>query len=134
MEQSLFEIAARRKFRFSSAKGDLTVENLFELPLRSERGVDLNAVAQDLNANLKESGEENFVDAPNPVKGELEQKFELVKLIIKMKQDENSVKLQALQRKEHARKIEDILARKKDEQLSAKSVEELEKELAALVG
>ena len=58
---NLFEIATRAKFRFDSLKGALTVEQLWELPLQSRTGVDLDTVAKGINASLKEVAEESFV-------------------------------------------------------------------------
>jgi len=129
---SLFEIAARRKFRFPSSKGDLTAEQLFDLPLQSRTGFDLNSVAKACSTALKAVGEENFVGTPTPGQEELAQKLEVVKYVIKVKLDESEARSQAEARRQEAQKLEDLLGRKQDEALNALSTEEIEKRLAAL--
>lgn len=131
----MFENASRKKYRFESAKGELTVENLWDLPLQSRSGFDLDTIARGLNAELKETAEESFVEANvSPRKAELDDKFEIVKHIIKVKLEENSARLLAAKRKEDARKLEDLLSRKKDQALEALSEQEIEAKLAALRG
>jgi hypothetical protein len=49
----LQEYAVRNKLRFSSSRGELTAEQLWDVPLRSKDGLDLNAVAQTANKALK---------------------------------------------------------------------------------
>ena len=62
---NLFMQATREKFRFESSKGDLSVEQLWDLPLTSRTGFDLDTVAKAVNADLKASNEESFVNASN---------------------------------------------------------------------
>ena len=45
---NLFEIASRKKLRIPTTKGDLTVEQLWDLPLKST-GLSLDKIAIDLN-------------------------------------------------------------------------------------
>ena len=46
---NLFLQATREKFRFESSKGDLSVEQLWDLPLTSRTGFDLDTVAKAVN-------------------------------------------------------------------------------------
>jgi len=131
MEQ-LFELALRGKFRFDSVRGELTTEDLFQLPLTSRNGLDLDNVAKAVNAELKEMGEESFVEVVSPRKTELEYKLEIVKYIIKMRKDENAAKLEFAKRKQEIEKIESLLERKSEEALSSLSEEELKSRLASL--
>ena len=62
---NLFLQATREKFRFESPKGDLSVEQLWDLPLTSRTGFDLDTVAKTVNADLKASNEESFVNVNN---------------------------------------------------------------------
>lgn len=129
---NVFETAARGKFRFSSIRGELTAEQLFDLPLQSRSGLDLDTIAKGLNAELKQTGEESFVETVSPKKGELEHKLDLVKYIIKCKLDENEAKRNELKRKQDIEKLEDLLERKKDQALAEMPVEDIEKKLAEL--
>ena len=83
---NLFLQATREKFRFESPKGDLSVEQLWDLPLTSRTGFDLDTVAKAVNADLKASNEESFVNVNNnPAVSRLQAKLEVVKAIIEVK-------------------------------------------------
>ena len=58
---NLFEIASRNKLRVPTTKGDLTVEQLWDLPLKSANGLSLDSIAIALNKQL-ESKATSFVD------------------------------------------------------------------------
>ena len=130
----MYKFAAKNKLRFSSVRGDLTAEQLFDLPLKSPNGFDLNTVAKEINGELKATGEESFVEdtTNDPRREALVVSLEIVKDVIKTKQEENSARLNKLKRTEERRKILDALSAKKDQALTAASVEELEKKLAEL--
>lgn len=132
---NLYKYAAKNRFRFPSNRGDLTVEQLFDLPLKSERtGFDLDNVARAVNSQLKELGEESFVTdvSANPRKAVLEAQLDIVKDVIKTKQDENAAKLAKAKKADERRKLIDAIGAKKDQQLTTASLEELEQKLAAL--
>ncbi len=93
--ENMFEIASREKIRFESSKGALTIENLWDLPLQSKNGEDLDSVAKKVNKDLKETEEESFVN-PSTTKSRTAQlKLDIVKYIIKTRLDENKAKLEA---------------------------------------
>jgi hypothetical protein len=130
----IYKIAARNKFRFPSVRGDLSVEQLFELPLKSATGFDLDNVARTVNTELKALSEESFVEdtVSTPRKKTLETALEIVKDVIKTKQEENATRLSKAKKAEERKKILDAIGAKKDQQLTQASLEELEKKLAAL--
>ena len=53
---NLFEVAARKKYRFDSQKGLLSVEELWDLPLQSTKSVSLDSIAIALNKEIKALG------------------------------------------------------------------------------
>lgn len=71
---NIFELATRQKLRFASAKGDLTTEQLWDLPLlisspTRDVKVDLDTLARSINHELKAQAEESFVSTKaNPLK------------------------------------------------------------------
>ena len=80
---TIFEKATREKFRYPSAKGLLTTEQLWELPLTAKSGFSLDDVAKAVNAELKAVDTESFVATEaNPAKATLETKLEVVKHVI----------------------------------------------------
>lgn len=130
----MFKYAAQFKLRFPSTRGELTAENLFDLPLKSASGFDLNTVAQTINRGLKATGEESFVEdvTADPRRKALEVSLEIVKDVIKTKQEENAARLNKVMRAEERRKILDAMSAKQDQALSAASLEDLQKKLDAL--
>lgn len=128
--EALFESAARLKLRFASNVGQLSVEDLWDLPLTSATKANLDQIAVELNRQLKGT-EESFVSTgkKNAV---LELKFEIVKHIIGVRVAENQAKLDEQNRKARKAQLEELIEQKKGEGLKAMSIEELEAQLKAL--
>lgn len=134
MSTNIFEYAVRNKLRFASPRGALTVEDLWDVPLRSKDGFDLNALAKAANKAVKDSGEENFVDADvrSPEHTRREMTLEVLKHIINTKlADEDAAKKRA-ENKAEMEKLLTILAEKQDGKLSTLSEEQIKKRIAAL--
>lgn len=129
----MFEKATRQKLRFESNRGELTTELLWDLPLQSKSGFDLDSVAKAVNQELKGVTEESFVETrTNPRKGELELKLEIVKHVIKTKQDENAAAANSVAKREERKRLEAILATKQASALEQLSEEEIQKRLDQL--
>jgi len=77
---NLFELSARRKYRFPTRKGNATTEDLFGLSLES-----LDLIASTLDASLIGK---TFIGKEPKDKKDLENKLDIVKFIIKSKLDE----------------------------------------------
>lgn len=124
---NLFETATRLKFRFASTRGPISVEDLWDVPLTSRNNFDLDSIAKTVNAELKATGEESFVDTEktNPAQAQLIAKLELVKHVIAVKIAERDAKASAAARKEQREKLAEIIGRKQDAELEGKSIEEL---------
>lgn len=109
-------------------------EQLFDLPLKSGSGFDLNSIAQAINKELKTTGEESFVEdvTDDPRRKALQTALEIVKDVIKTKQEENSARLNKAKRADERRRILDAMSAKQEQALSAASIEDLQKQLDAL--
>jgi hypothetical protein len=135
---NLFEIASRKKLRFPSVKGDLTAEQLWDLPLTitsATRDVkaDLDTIARSVNAELKSVTEETFVAVkPDPRKPDLETKLEILKHIIAFKVKVSEDAKASAERAEKRRKLVEALASKEDQALATMSKEDILKQLAEL--
>jgi len=129
-----YKFAAQTRLRFPSVRGDLTVEQLFQLPLKSQTGFDLDSVAKAINSQLKGVSEESFVEdtSSNPQKNSLTVALDVVKDVIKTKQDENRAVVLKSQKAAERKKLLDAIGAKKDEVLTKASLKELEEKLAAL--
>lgn len=127
----MFEQATRLRLRFSTVKGGggVTVEDLWRMPLLNERdNYDLNTVAKGLSAELKEAGEENFVQKPIENKNEkLQLKFDIVKHIILVKLQEQKDRATAAAKKEKKDKLLELIQRKQEGALEEMSIADLQK-------
>lgn len=133
MSIGIFEYATRNKIRFPSSRGDLTLEQLWDVPLRATDGFDLNAVARAANKAWKEVSEENFVEQTRTPKHlRLEVALEVVKHVIDAKlADEAAAKKRAENRKERELLLA-ALAEKQVGKMSEMTEQQIRKRIAQL--
>ena len=133
MSENKFELAARRKLRFPSSRGDLTVEQLFDLPLKHVNGFDLDSVAKSVNALLQQESQESFVEVKsNAKKAELELKLEIVKHVIQVKVEQRDQATKAKENSERRQVLLGLLNQKEQEALQGMTREQIPEELAKL--
>ena len=133
MTENLFLYATRNKLRFASSRGNLSVEELWDVPLRSKDEFNLDTIAKSVNRALKAVSEESFVETrKTPEHTKLETALEVVKFVIETKRtEEEKAKKRAANQLEKAKLLE-ILAEKQNGRLSELSEKELQKRIAAL--
>ena len=130
---NIFEQATRRAIRFESANGDLSVEQLWELPLQSRNQFDLDTVAKTVNRQLNAVTEESFVSVrENPAKETLSLKLEIVKHIISVKLQEAEEARNRANKASEKEKLLRLLDEKQNEALRALTPEEIQERLKAL--
>ena len=128
----MFEKASRLGLRFETPVGNLTVEDLWDIPLTTPtRSYDLNRLAISLHNQLK-NDVVSFVDEAVQPDEKIQLRFDIVKHIIEVKKAERKAALDAKVRADQKQKIRAILAKKRDAKLEDASEEELEKLLADL--
>jgi len=133
---NIFERAARNRTRFQVTGGNLTVEDLFDLPLTAFGNKrDLDKVAREVHAELKGYEEASFVTTkPEPRKVELQLQMDIIKYIIECKQRDVAAAETRAKNLAEERRLLEILERKEGEKLEAKSEDEIRKRLAELRG
>lgn len=130
---NIFEYATRNKLRFASAKGDLTTEQLWDVPLRSSDGFNLDAIAKNANRAFKEATEESFVSSTRtPAVTRLELTLETVKRVIEVKIADEELAKKRAANKDEKEKLLAILAKKQEGKLDELSEKELQRRIAAL--
>lgn len=129
---NIFEYCARNKVRFQSSRGLLSVEQLWDVPLRSSDDFNLNVVAKATNKALEDLSV-GFVETVRTEQHvRLEIAFETIKHVISAKlADEKAAEMRAANKVEKAKLLE-ILAEKQSGKLSALSEKELQRRIAAL--
>lgn len=127
---NMFEHATRNKVRFPTTKGMISVEDLWDLPLfsRSANSVTLDQVARKLAVDLSDQEKlTSYVttNSNDKVVRELQQKLEIVKYVIDVRRKEVEEKEKAHEKAQKLKQIRELIAHKKNEELSNKSLEEL---------
>ena len=128
----LFLKASRGKYRFTTVKGSVSLEDMWDIPLLSKDQFNLDRIAQiHCEYVIGMEKERSFVSmkAENPNLEEFRNKFELIKHVIEVKMIERAkAETESLKRDKKDR-ILSLIKDKKDAEFSSKSIEELENEL-----
>ena len=133
MSNHLFVIASRKKYRFTSNRGPLTVEQLWDLPLTIADGFDLNGVAREQARALSDLQQQDFVGTQNSAAvTAATDKLDIVKFIIKAKQDEAEARRAAADNRQRRDVLLAALEQKETAALQALTPEQLRAELEKL--
>ncbi len=130
---NMFEIAARKKLRFESTKGDLTAEQLWEAPLRGASGFNLDQIARAADRKVKSLTEESFVEnrsSKASIRAEL--CLDIIKYVIETRLAEDEAKLARADKLKQKEKIVTILAEKEDDDLKKMTTKQLKEKMASL--
>lgn len=131
--QNIFEYATRNKLRFTSIRGELSVEQLWDVPLRSRDDFNLNAITKAASKAFKDISEESFVETTKTAEHtRREMALEIVKYVIETKLTEEAAATVRAAKKQEKQKLLSILAEKQAGKLSELSEKELQKRIAAL--
>lgn len=130
----LFERATREQYRFASDVGELTTEQLWDLPLTGKGGkADLDRVARAVHQELKGLEETSFVEVkPDPRKAVLASKLEVVKHIITVRMTEKAEAVAAAEKAETKRKLLAALDAKRDQKMQEMTEDQIRAALASL--
>ena len=124
---NVFEKASRAKLRFATVRGNLSVEQLWDLPL--DKGeVNLYNMAQELLTQVADKPAEklSFFSKAVAVDETAELKFEIVKHIVTVRVAEaEAQQTEAIKRTQRA-ELDALIAAKKAEAKQNLSIEELE--------
>lgn len=126
----MFEKAVRTKLRFESPMGLISVEDLWDLPLKGGRA-NLDDIARNYHKKLKDSETESFVDEGTKDEA-IQLRFDILLYIINVKKDEKKAAMDAAENKRKKDQILGLIAQKKNEALSNASLEDLEKMVAEM--
>lgn len=116
-----FKLASQQKLRFKTTKGQLSVEQLWDLSLE-----ELDALAVSLEVEHTESGRKSFLTRNSAKDKTAKLKFDIVLDVLNTKLDEAKTLAEAAETRAHNKKIIELISEKKEESLKGKSIEELE--------
>ena len=127
MEKNIFEIAVREKYTYNF-RGLIKTEDLYDLKL-----TDLDAIYKGLKSDLAQLGEDSLIDSVDTeAKETINNKIEIVKAVVLYKSEVKKSLEEAKTKAETKRRLKDLIAQKKNEELEGKSLDELEAMLASL--
>lgn len=116
-----FKLATKCKLRFSTPKGSLSTEQLWDLSLNA-----LDSLAVELDEQMQQSGKKSFLKKTTQEDKVLKLQFDIVLEIMNTKNEEMQAASKAKEIKEHNDKIIALIAEKQDESLKGMSIEELQ--------
>lgn len=132
MSPGIFEKASRRKLRFETPNGLLTVDDLWDLPLTSKTKVSLDALACSVYKRIEQSEKMSFVAEAKPADADAILALDILKRVIAVKQEEAEAAARRRAANKQAEKIMEIIERKEDQKLEGATVEELRAQLKEL--
>lgn len=125
MSKNIFEKASRLGLRFKSEVGDLTVENLWNLPLSSpKQNTDIQRVARIVKRELDDV-EYDITGLQTNVQSENNLRLEILEHIVSVRQSEIKQREISIANSQKLAKLDEIIASKADNELTQKSIEEL---------
>ena len=131
---SIFQQASKSKLRFTTQLGQLSTEDLWDLPLTSTKGVSLKSIATDLQLQVSAQPlkELDFFDVPEATDITLQLRFDIVKHIVTTRVAESRDKSAEAAKETKRAQLQALINDKLQDELKNKSVEELQAELASL--
>ena len=137
---NLFEYATREQLRFESPQGELSVEQLWQLPLTSANSnkANLNDIGLNIRAQLKKLDDADSLVSDGPTTAmtlkavALQAKFDIIKHIIAVKKAEGVAAANERVRAEKRQTLLELKAKRQAEGLASMSEAEIDAELAAL--
>ena len=125
---NIFEKASRENLLFSSARGNLTLSQVWALPLTSKSDVSVDAIAVAVNAELQKSSEKSFVsDKSTPKDSKNKLRLDILLHIIDVLKAEQDAKIKSAETQTKLEKLRGALKAKEDQALLESSPEELQK-------
>ena len=124
---NMFEIASRQKIRFDIPRGQVTVEDLWDLPLTSLRNPNLDDIARNLHKQLNNGENVSFVHGTNMSDSQIQFKFDLVRHIIDTRLEENKLRSEEQNRATKKQALLAIMAERQADDIRNLPTEELQK-------
>ena len=131
---NMFEQATRLKLRFAvGTRINLTVENLWDLPLTNVKGEDLDHIAIELQEKLSTNEKSFVVQQSKSKETQVNQlKFDIVKYIIDVRLEEQKVANLERQRAQEIATLKELQKQAKIRDLQNLSSEEIEERIKSL--
>ena len=116
----MYKEALQKKLRFKTNKGMISTEDLFDLSLQN-----LDTLAIMLDKKISEAPKKSFIEELPDEENDDELRFSIVKDVINIKLKARKDNINRAQIDARNKRIAELIAKKEDEALENKSIEEL---------
>ena len=116
----MYKEALQKKLRFKTNKGMISTEDLFDLSLQN-----LDTLAIMLDKKISEAPKKSFIEELPAEENDDELRFNIVKDIVNIKLKARKDNMNRAQIDARNKPIAELIAKKEDEALENKSIEEL---------
>ena len=116
----MYKEALQKKLRFKTNKGMISTEDLFDLSLQN-----LNTLAIMLDKKISEAPKKSFIEELPAEENDDELRFNIVKDVINVKLKAHKDNINKALIEARNKRIAELIAKKEDEALENKSIEEL---------
>lgn len=123
----MYKVASKMKLRFATVKGNLSVEDLWDLSLTA-----LDKMAVAIDDEISKSPRKSFIAETTPENEVAKLKLDILKDIIETKMKEKNDKESEKRKQSERNRLLEILAKKEEASLENLSIEELKKKIAEL--
>lgn len=123
----MYKVASKMKLRFATVKGNLSVEDLWDLSLTA-----LDKMAVAIDDEISKSSRKSFIAETTPENEVAKLKLNILKDIIDTKMKEKNDKESEKRKQSERNRLLEILAKKEEASLENLSIEELKKKIAEL--
>lgn len=128
----IFKKGTKLNLRFSSVRGNVSIEDLWVIPMNSGDGFNMEQIAQTAHSELEKLGVKSFTGKSSGKTDVAELRMEIIKEVIADRIAEADAKIDAIKNKQRVAKLEAILMSRKEQADEEMSTEDIEKELEAL--
>lgn len=121
----MYKSASKLKLKYITTKGVVEINDLWDFTL-----VQLETLIKSINRILKQNNNDDglsFLSSTTIVDVENQLRFDIAKDIYLTKKQENEERLNEIKIREHNRKIDELISKKKEQKWEELSIEELEK-------
>ena len=133
MTDNIFEKASKVKLRFTLTGGNLTVEDLWDIPLQSSNNkINLDDMWKILNKQAQQSSGESLIETATPKNTILQLSIDIMRHVIETKLEKDRIASLAAETKQKKQKLMELIAGKEDDKLSSLSLPKLKKMLDEL--
>lgn len=132
--ENLFVEATRKNYRYNTARGEVTTEELWGIPLENRNGFSLDAIAVALNDDIESSPKKSFVKKTSASAGITlkKNKLAIIQYIIDTLVAEQEAKVAKVAKESELNLLKELKAEKKIDELKSMSFDEIENRIKEL--